>query len=243
MGISKYPRPGQRIAPATLAEILDVPLPPELRRLAVGHFEKLADLDETVWEYVPASKCRILADLVLKQVKRCLMRVMSKPLPKLLQPTTLFALDIEVRTFNCLQRCFREDLRSLNALSIRDLLALANFGVHTLVDLFVALESVTANPTKFEQLEFVVVGGLNTDHISASELPSEFRVEISRFPRKGHRIAPRTLAHILHAPAKDRRMGGVKLLDLDESIWEKFEHKTCHKLALEAGQTHLISSH
>jgi hypothetical protein len=49
----------------------------------------------------------------------------------------------------------------------------------------------------------------------------------------GHRIAPRALAHILDVPTKDRRIGSVKLLDLDESAWERFEPKTCHKLALE----------
>ena len=200
-------------------------------------YEKLADLDETVWLHAPASMCKILAKLVLDQVQRSLIRwpetMKSKSLPKLRQPTPPSALDIEVRTFNCLKRRFREDLRPLNELFIRDLLPLAGFGVHTLVDLLVALESVTAKPDQFEQLELDVVSAASTDPILASELPSEFRVEISRYPRKGHRIAPSTLAHILDVRAKDQRMGGVKLRDLDESAWERFETKTCHKLALE----------
>jgi len=233
MGISKYPRPGQRIAPATLAEFLDVPLPLEFRHFAAGRFEKLADLDETVWQHASSSKCRILAKLVLNQVHRNLTRVKNKQLPKLLQPTTQFDLDIEVRTFNCLNSRFQEDLRCLNELSIRDLLRLANFGVHTLVDLLVALESVTPKANKFEQLELDVVGAANKDPILASELPSEFRIEISRFPRKGQRIAPHTLAHILCAPVQDRRMGSLKFLDLDETVWEKFEPKTCRKFAAE----------
>ena len=231
MGISKYPRPGQRIAPATLAEILDVPLPPEFGYLAAGRFKKLADLDESVWQHASVKACRNLANLVLHQVKQNLTRVKGKPLPQLLQPILPSDLDIEVRTFNCLKRRFRQDLCSLNKLSICDLMPQANFGVHTLVDLLVSLESVAANPKPFDQLELEIVSAADPDPIPASELPSEFRVELSRFPRKGHRIAPRTLAHILDVPVQNWRIGGVKLLDLDESVWEKFEPETCRKLA------------
>jgi len=241
MGISKYPRPGQRIAPATLREILDVPVPLEFGHFAAGRFEKLADLDETVWHHTSAATCRVLAKLVLHQVQRSLTRspeaVKSKPLPKSHQPTPVSALEVNVRTFNCLRNCLGlrvgDNLQFLNDLSVRDLLHWRNLGAYSLVDLLVALESVTANSDQFEQRQLKVVSAASTDPIPASELPSEFRVEISRFPRVGHRIAPHTLARILDTASKDRRMGGVKLRDLDESAWERFESETCHKLALE----------
>ena len=237
MGILNYPRPGQRIAPATLREVLAIPVPLEFKDITAGRFEKLGDLDETVWQHASAITCNRLANLVLLQVKRSVSRlcdrVKSPPLPKLHRPLPLSALEIEVRTVNCLKRRFREDLRPLNDLCIRDLLMLPGFGMHALLDFLVSLESVIERPDQFAQLELEGVGAASTDPMPASELPSEFRVEISRFPRKGHRIAPRTLAHILDAPAKDRRMGSVKFLDLDESVWEKFEPKTCRKLAAE----------
>ena len=241
MGTSKYPRPGQRISPATLREILDVPVPLEIGDLATGHFEKLADLDETVWDHASASTCKDLAKLVLDQVQRSLSELRGelsgKRLPRLDQPLNLSALEIEVRTFNCLKLHFRGDLRplneSLNALCIRDLLKLAGFGVHSLVDLLVALECVKVRPDQFEQLELKGVSAACIDPVPASQLPSEFLIEISRFPRKGHRIAPHALEALLDAPARDRRMGCVKLRELDESVWERFESKTCHKLASE----------
>ena len=214
-----------------------MPVPAEIGHFAAGRFEKLADLDQTVWLYAHASACKVLAKLVLSQVQRSLIRrpevVESKGLPKLRRPTPPSALTIEVRTFNCLRRRFGEDLSPLNELCIRDLLPLAGFGAHTLVDLLVALESFTTKASQPDLLESERVPGTNTNPFSVAELPSEFRVEISRFPRKGHRIAPRALSHILDFPAKDRRMGSLKLQDLDESAWERFESKTCHKLASE----------
>jgi hypothetical protein len=156
MGTSKYPRPGQRIAPSALAEVLDVPLPPEFGCLAAGCFKKLADLDETIWRHASKTVCITLASLVLQQVKQHLPQVKNTPLPHLLHPLAPSALEVDIRTFNCLVHRFDKDLQALNKLCVSDLLKQRNFGVYTLVDLLVALESVTAGPHHSRQLELAL---------------------------------------------------------------------------------------
>lgn len=241
MGISKYPRPGQRIAPETLREILDVPVPAEWSGQARERYETLADLDETVWRHMPATKCRTLARFVLRQVQwglpRALQAVKTKPLPQFHQPIPVSALEVDVRTSNCLNNCIElrvgSNLQFLNDLTVGDLLNWRNLGACSLVDLLVALESVAAKSDRFQRQQLRVENAVGAGPIPATELPSEFRVEISRFPRRGERIAPRTLSHILDVPTRGRHMGGVKLRDLDESVWERFESRTCHGFALE----------
>src|ERR1017187_2480479 len=118
MGTSKYPRPRQRIAPATLSGILNVPLPVEFGDVCATGFRTLADLDDSVWDHASASTCRELGILVLHRVQRRWAGVRSKSLPTLYRSVPLSALEIEVRTFNCLVGRFREDLRPLNDLCI-----------------------------------------------------------------------------------------------------------------------------
>jgi hypothetical protein len=241
MGISKYPRPGQRIAPETLREILDVPVPAELSGQTPERYETLADLDETVWRHMPATKCRALAKFVLRQVRwglpRALQAVRTKTLPQFHQPTPVSALEVDVRTSNCLNNCIElrvgSNLQFLNDLTVGDLLNWRNLGACSLVDLLVALESAAAKSDRFQRQQLRIDNAIGGGSIPATELPSEFRVEISHFPRRSERIAPRTLFHILDVPTKGRHMDGVKLRDLDESTWERFEYETCHKLVLE----------
>jgi hypothetical protein len=240
MGISKYPRPGQRIAPETLREILDVPVPADLRDQVPASYETLAHFDEMVWQHVPAATCRVLAERVLRQVHgglaRSLGTMKSKPLPRFHQPTPVSALEVEVRTCNCLDNCLGlrvgGNLQFLNDLTVGDLLAWRNLGAHSLVDLLVALESAAAKSRRFQDRQQRAENAVNLSAISPTELPSEFRVAISHFPRMGDRIAPRTLSHILNVPARSP-LGDVILQDLDESAWERFESKTCHELVLE----------
>jgi hypothetical protein len=58
----------------------------------------------------------------------------------------------------------------------------------------------------------------------------------SRFPRRGHRLAPTMLRHLLEVPipAKYLPSGGhcgMLLADLDETAWERFPEATCRELA------------
>ena len=87
MGISRYPRVGQRIAPATLREILNVAIPRKILGSEIVPYSKLADLDETVWRWLPELTCRRLADEVVQQVRRrflCLFKEFgNRVLPKI----------------------------------------------------------------------------------------------------------------------------------------------------------------
>ena len=58
----------------------------------------------------------------------------------------------------------------------------------------------------------------------------------SRYPRRGHRLAPSTLRELLlePVPAKhfhDEDNHGLLLCDLDESCWERFGDQACRELA------------
>lgn len=232
MSISRYPRPGQRIAPLTLQEIS---VPSGLLRTVDERFQKLSDLDETLWEFEGAATCKVMANLVVHKVRQSLNSISTAvrilQLSEISPRIPLRALDLEVRTYNCLKEKFGLDVPG--SVRIRDLLKLAGFGARTLVDFLVALEAFSSRPARLEQLELRMVSATRKESIPTSELPSQFRVEISRYPRKGYRIAPRTIATLLDAPAKDRRMEGLILRDLDESAWERFHPKICYKLALE----------
>jgi hypothetical protein len=61
-------------------------------------------------------------------------------------------------------------------------------------------------------------------------LPSKIEVEISHYPRPGHRIAPKTLKSVLSVPSGDRRLANVLLCDLDESTWDRLSPELCRKL-------------
>lgn len=63
----------------------------------------------------------------------------------------------------------------------------------------------------------------------------------SRYPRRGHRLAPATLRELLEVrvPSKYLRRSedeGLLLADLDESAWDRFDEATCHELAGEVVQ-------
>ena len=219
----------------TLREILAAPIPSGLLPRTAGRFEKLSDLDESVWLQASPIACKVLAEYVVDEVRRNLHRlpveVRLLQLSAISSQIPLRALDLQVRTHNCIKKRFGTNVPGETC--VRDLLKIGGFGARSLVDFLVAVESFSRHPEQFKQLELEGLSPARVEPIPAGDLPSEFRVEISRFPRKGYRIAPRTLALILDVPAKDRRMEGVKLRDLDESAWEQYESKTCHKLALE----------
>ena len=60
----------------------------------------------------------------------------------------------------------------------------------------------------------------------------------SRYPRRGHRLAPATLRELLQAPVPTKYLRGQKngpilLCDLDEKAWQQFGDEVCRELALE----------
>ena len=60
----------------------------------------------------------------------------------------------------------------------------------------------------------------------------------SRYPRKGHRLAPAALGEILAAPLPPQfgaDPGGkrLRLADLDETAWQRFDEQTCRRLGRE----------
>jgi hypothetical protein len=70
MGLSKYPRFGQRIAPAILRDILEAEIPSGILPDSAGKFRKLADLDESIWHSASKITCKLLAKFVVKEVHR-----------------------------------------------------------------------------------------------------------------------------------------------------------------------------
>jgi hypothetical protein len=68
MGLSKYPRIGQRIAPSTLKDILTAVIPSGI--FPDRRYVKLADLDETVWQSASPNDCKLLGNYVLQAVKQ-----------------------------------------------------------------------------------------------------------------------------------------------------------------------------
>ena len=63
----------------------------------------------------------------------------------------------------------------------------------------------------------------------------------SRYPRRGHRLAPATLRELLEEPVRATCLPGGNddrlLCDLDESSWERFGDETCGALAAEIVRT------
>lgn len=106
MGISRYPRPGYRIAPFSLREILDVPVPKHLIKDEVSQDMRLCDLDESAWDRFIPETCNELAKVVIQKVSSNVppssWRLYRCHLPKLPEGTKLGDLELETRTYNCL---------------------------------------------------------------------------------------------------------------------------------------------
>jgi len=233
MGISKYPRFGQRIAPAMLEDILQVAIPPGFLPDTAVKFKRLADLDESIWQTAPEKTCRVLADLVVNEVHRNLGR-----LPVMLRISSLgaasskiplAALELQFRTYNALTKRFGNEM-PIETL-IRDLLNTCGVGARSVVDFLVSVEAFSNRPQQMEQFGLSVQTEPTTG-VSLQDFPSKIEVEISHYPRYGHRIAPRTLKFLLNMPAGDRRLRGRQLYDLDETTWDRVSPEICHKLAI-----------
>ncbi len=144
---NRYPRPGERIAPNTLRELLTEPVPKRLRPAAGDAELRLCDLDETAWERFPAEGIVDLSKIIVDRTATYHARKVfeRRHFPRPPEGIRLEDLRLENRTRRCLAReGFDENLAALGDYTIGKILAIRAFGPRCLVDLLAALESPRA---------------------------------------------------------------------------------------------------
>jgi hypothetical protein len=232
MGLSRYPRIGQRIAPAILHDVLNVEIPLGFFHNSAGKFRTLANLDESIWQTTSEKTCEQLAALVVKEVHRNLRRlpvmVRISTLPTDVSKIPLAELEIQVRTFNALKKRFGNEISTET--KIRDLIGISDFGARSIVDLLVSVEAYSICSRQAQQLDLKIQAE-SAAAVSLDDYPSRIDVEISHYPRRGHRIAPKTLKNLLCIPCGDRRLANLLLCDLDESMWDRLSTQLRNKLS------------
>jgi hypothetical protein len=139
MPLSRYPRPGQPIAPQPLREFL--------KSERVTRFDHL---DAAAWRRLGEQACRELAEQFLDELIRRTPRVFDKLAGHRLSsqggPVALDDLELQPRTRNCFARAGISELPDFsNGLTVAEISQLRGFGVACLVDLMASLE---ANGTK-----------------------------------------------------------------------------------------------
>lgn len=140
----RYPRAGERIAPQSLREVLQEPIPREWLTDGAADGLCLCDLDETAWTRFPTVALRALAELVVDRVSAgCARRTLhNRHFPRPPEGLRFESLRLEHRTQLCLAReGFDENPQALGDCSIGDVLAIRSFGPRCLVDLLSALET------------------------------------------------------------------------------------------------------
>ncbi len=120
------------------------PIPAEFREKLGGLELKLCDLDETVWDRLPAETICALAQVVVERISAYHVRraFQTRHFPRPAEGTDLSALPLENRTRRCLVReGFDERPGALGDHTIGEIMSLRAFGPRCLVDLLSALES------------------------------------------------------------------------------------------------------
>jgi hypothetical protein len=144
----RYPRPGCRLAPETLRQILMAPAPAELVRGTPLEGKRLCDLDEKVWAAVSPQVAGRLAKAIVFRVSISgrSRAVRTRRLPKPPYNLRLEDLRLENRTCNCLRRAglFGSHLKDLGKRTVGDMLSIRSFGARSLVDLLCGLEAVAS---------------------------------------------------------------------------------------------------
>lgn len=227
MGRSRYPRRGHRLAPAALRELLQVPIPAQLRCDKMPEGLQLCDLDESAWQWYDEATCEALAGEILRVVGRAArmpMPIADRRLPPIPPGLKLTDLDLEVRTLNCLVGAgIHERPQDLRMFTIEGILGLRGFWVKCLLDVLSCLEYAIDHPEVRKSLR-----GRGNTTLTSSRASG-------RYPRPGHRLAPETLREILLDPVPEELVAGtpaegLRLCDLTERVWDYLNPKAIAKL-------------
>lgn len=149
----RYPRPGQRIAPQTLRSILNAPIPGEWTVGSRWGGRRLADLDERVWNDLPADRIAWLGERIVQRVNLSATHreLLQQRIPRPPRGSRLEDLQLENRTYNCLAReGYAQSLDPLGRKTVGQLLGIRAFGAKCLVDLLCALESLAAREVQVD---------------------------------------------------------------------------------------------
>ena len=155
MDTSRYPRYGYGIAPKSLQEVLDIPLPNFEIKVRTDAATRCSELDQSAWTHFGANACKQLGQLVVTEVAAHIKsfpdKVLTRKLPSIPKGIELDDLRLEPRTRNCLQQLMSyagiARLGELRNLTIGEIIHTQGLGARSLVDLLTALESagVTEN--------------------------------------------------------------------------------------------------
>src|SRR5579863_555378 len=150
MPTSRYPRPGHRIAPVALREILGAKT--QLAALRDKGIEELSDLDETSWMRFSPQLCEELAGAIVAETKKGMHwpAISRNLMPKTPEGVDLDELELEARTHNCLRKAIRigilRNLNDLGSKTIGEVIYFPGFGARCLVDLLTSLEALISPP-------------------------------------------------------------------------------------------------
>lgn len=226
MECTQYPRPGQRLAPATLRDFLQAPLPARYQRQPADATLRLCDLDESAWRRFDAPACRELGTAIVQAVSRWLRMPLiggDRPLPPLPAGQSLADLALDSRTRNSLSAAGLFDRpNDLREMTLERVLGLRGFWAKSLVDLLVALEHAAAHP------QHLVPAG-------KAPPPAARRKSLNRFPRPQQRLAPWALREMLNVPlpaalVAGTALEGARLCSLDEKTWDAVSPETVARL-------------
>jgi hypothetical protein len=154
MPLSRYPRPGCRLVPDGLRELLkDILVPRKLLGRAYKEPIRLADLDESAWTQFGPEVCLRLGEEVVNRVRVGLYllpdKFQNQALPKLPKNIQLEELQLTQRTYNCLHKMQilgrLQEVRDLGDKTIGEVLSIGGFGAKCLVDLLTSMETVLAH--------------------------------------------------------------------------------------------------
>lgn len=170
---NRYPRPGERIAPLVLSDVLAATLPPQLRdQLGTGEL-RLCDLDKSVWQRFSADQIRQLAQALVDHVSthHVLRTLQNRRFPRPLPGLRLDDLHLENRTRRCLMREELDDqLPRLGEYTLGDVLSIRAFGPRCLLDLLTALESA----------QYTAGDGKALESMSSKKLSAELTAEAEK---------------------------------------------------------------
>jgi len=186
---NRYPRPGERIAPFTLRNVLTAPIPKQLRD-QLGLELRLCDLDESVWRKFPRPAIAQLVRAVLAGIStsQALTAIRDHRCPRPTPGLRLDDLHLENRTRRCLTREGLDDRpERLGDYKLGTILSIRAFGPRCLLDLLTALEASRK-----------IAGGGKIRETISSKLSAELSAEAEKLA---------SLAEIRSVGREDPRFG------------------------------------